>query len=289
MNKYTNTVFASDAICKTKRGDYHMITAKKTIPCNTLLLLEHVFTGDFDQCLLLIRDNQYLYDTMHPRVTSGNDTNEQTETADQNAPTKKWKTESEENKQTYALVKTTRNCIGAKLDNIFFGEYMSKFNHACLPNSVFFCAVSRNHHGTRHNYIAVYSTSNIAEGDEITINYGPNRGHDESDDFVCECGQSDVKRSQICNVIYKIIVDHAKQKKEMFEKMVEKYEKSAKCKEVMIYQYLAKQGMIHSNDDICSVTPALVKNLNAIYNEGTLEDKKEKFVEHINDLFGYDG
>ncbi|XWV26267.1 putative SET domain-containing protein [Tupanvirus soda lake] len=267
-NQYTSNVYLSDYISIFDTNNNKFVIADKDIPANTLLLIEHVYTGTSTDCHLLVRDNEYLYDTLCPRTTS-------------------WKDEKEEEKDQVSLVKVVRNCIGKNLNNMFIGDYMSKFNHACSPNSVFFLAVSKNHHGLVTNYIAVFSTKNIASGEEITINYGIDRGHNVSDDFGCACDNSKEERNKLCQVIYELINNLRKTNIDSIMEMVTKYEKTDECRKILIYQYLAKKGLIYTNKNVVSITQSCIKYLNSIYSEGTLDDKKDKMLDHLNELFSY--
>ncbi|XWV25013.1 putative SET domain-containing protein [Tupanvirus deep ocean] len=271
-NKYTACVYLSDYIGIFDTNNNKFVIANKEIPANTLLLIEHVYTGTSTDCHLLVRDNEFFYDSLCPRMTS-------------------WKDEKEEEKDQVSLVKVVRNCIGKNLNNMFIGDYMSKFNHTCFPNSAFFLAVSKNHHGLVTNYIALFSTKNIASGEEITINYGVDRGHNTSDDFICDCGKSKEDRDKVCNIIYELINNLRKTNMDSIVELVSEYEKNDQCRKILIHQYLAKKGLISTNDNVVSMTQSFVQHLNSVYGDGTtsgtLDDKKDKMIDHINELFSY--
>ena len=266
ISNYTGIVYLNDCIAIKKEKELMKVIATSDIPSHTLLLVEHVYTGSSSDCCLLVRDNEYLYDTLHPRQIL-------------------WKNEAEENKDAVALVKVLRNCFGKNLDNVFIGDFISTFNHYCIPNCVFFNACSKKHHGLTVNYIAVMSISNIKKDEELTIHYGFDRGHGASDDFSCECEKSKQDRDKICDIIYGIIVKLHKDNAEKITSMVSDYE--TKSKHILVYQYLAGKGLISTNSNVVSMTKSFVKYLNSLYHEGTIEDKKEKMIDHVNDLFSY--
>jgi len=65
--------------------------------------------------------------------------------------------------------------------------------------------------------------------------------------------------------------------------LVNIYEK--KSKKILVYQYLAKKGLIASNDNITSMTKSFADYLNSIYENGTIEEKKNLMLCHVNNLF----
>ena len=266
ISNYTGIVYLNDCIAIKEENGFIKVIATADIPSHTLLLVEHVYTGSSTDCCLIVRDNEYLYDTLHPRGIT-------------------WKNEAEENKDAVALVKVVRNCFGKNLDSLFIGDFISTFNHCCIPNSVFFSACCKKYHDLIVNYIAVLSISNIKKGEELTIHYGFDRGHGVSDDFSCACEKSKQERDKICDVIYGIIVKLQKDHLEKITAMVYDYE--IKSKHILVYQYLAKKGLISTNSSVVSMTKSFVKYLNSVYHEGTIDDKKEKMIDHVNDLFSY--
>ena len=262
-NFYTGIVCLNGQISIKTDKDFKSVIAINDIAPQTLLLVEHVLTGSSYDCQLVVRDNQYLFDQLFPRI-------------------KKWK-KTKKNKDACALEKIIRNCFGGSCDNIIVGDYLSKFNHACIPNSVFFNISKRNHNGMETNYVAVFSTNYIKRGEEITINYGTNRGHDGQDDFVCQCGKDKVQRDKLCEVIYGLITQLHEKYREPVSKRIDEYEENSK--KILIYQYLSKKGLIASTKSIVSMTKKCVDYLNATYSEGSVDDKKDKMVDEVNDLF----
>lgn len=265
-NYYTDIVYLSNAIEIRNDNNYKSVIANQNINSNTLLLVEHVFTGTYDECQLIVRDNEYLFNTFHPRSTN-------------------WTEESEETKDSIALLKVVRNCYGKDINNFFFGDFMANFNHSCMPNSVFFRAVGRNYHDLRTNYIAVISTKQITAGEEITINYGTDRGHDSSDDFCCSCNKSKEERDKICSVIYGLIVNLQNKYLDETTKLVNVYE--SKSNKVFVHQYLAKRGLVVSNENTVSMKKSFSEVLHSMYKEGTLEEKNNKFYHDVNNLFTF--
>jgi hypothetical protein len=262
-NYYTDIVYQNQSICIKEENGFKSVIASEDINSQSLLLVEHVFSGSTSDCHLLVRDNEYLFNQLCPRV-------------------KMWNKEKK-HKNKVSLTKVLSNCIGKNCDNVIIGDFISKFNHACVPNSVFFRAVTREHHDLVVNYIAIISTKNIKKGEEITIHYGFGRGHTKTDDFNCQCGKSKEERDKLCEIIYSIIINLQKNYSESIIGLVDVYEK--KSKTIMTYQYLAKKGLVASNASIVSMTKTFVELLNSIYTEGTIEDKKNKMVDHVNELF----
>jgi hypothetical protein len=262
-NYYTNIVYLNDGIDIIDKDNYKSVVSTKTINTHTLLLVEHVFTGTNEECHLIVRDNEYLFNTLHPRSLE-------------------WENESNEDKDQISLTKLIRNCYGKNLDNLFICDFMSKINHSCIPNTVFFRAIGKNIHGLQVNYIALVTIKEIAQGEEITINYGIDRGHDPSEDFCCMCEKTETERTKICSVIYGMAVQLQKNFLDEITKMVNAYEE--KTKKTLVYQYLAKKGLVVSNDDILSMKKSYVKYLNSLYVEGTIEEKNNEFFHYVNDL-----
>ncbi len=266
-NYYSDIVYLSDNIATKDENNFLSVVAATDIESHTLLLVEHVFTGTYDECQLIIRDNEYLFDIFHPRCL-------------------KWSEESEETKDSTALVKVVRNCYGKNIDNLFIGDFMAKFNHSCMPNAVFFRAIGKKYNELQTNYIAVISTKKIIAGEEITINYGTDRGHDPSEDFCCLCEKSKEERDKICAVIYGMVVWLQKKYIDEITKLVSEYEK--KSNKIFVYQYLAKRGLIVSNQDIVSMKKSFADLLHSTYQEGTIEEKNNKFFIEVCNLFSFD-
>jgi hypothetical protein len=266
-NNYTGIVYLNELIAIKEEDGYKKVIANHDIVSGTLLLIEHVYSGSLNDCYLLIRDNEYFYNVLHPRTNS-------------------WEKEKNNNDNSeVSLEKTVYNCIGKNLDNVFIGDYMSKFNHACVPNSIFFSAISKKYNDLIVHYIAVCSTSNIKKDEEITIHYGFDRGHNSSDDFTCLCGKIKEERDNICDIMYKLNINLRKGYTEQIKILVNEYE--TKSKYIFVHQYAAKKGLISTNTNIISMTKSFVTYLNSMYKEGTIENKKEEFLDYVNQIFSF--
>jgi hypothetical protein len=264
INNYTGIVYLNECIAIKEENGYQKVVANCDILSGTLLLVEHVYSGTSNDCYLLVRDNEYFYNILYPRTDT-------------------W--EKNKNNNEASLIKVVSNCIGKNLDSIFIGEFMSKFNHSCLPNSIFFSALCKKYDDLVANYVAVVSTSNIKKDEEITIHYGFERGHDVSDDFRCLCGKPKEERHKICNIICKLNINLKEVHNDKIKKLVDEYE--FKSKHIFVYQYAAKKGLISTNKDIVSMTKSFVTYLNSMYDKGTIDEKKDFFLDHVNNLFSF--
>lgn len=101
-NYYTSIIYSSNLINVVEENEYKSMIALDDIKSQTLLFIEHVFTGAVLECQIMVRENEYFYDQLYPRE-------------------KIWEKE-EKHKNKYAMDKVARNCIGRDCNNIIIGD-----------------------------------------------------------------------------------------------------------------------------------------------------------------------
>jgi hypothetical protein len=69
-NIYTRTVYQNESVDIDTNNDYKSMKATNDIKSGDLLIIEHVFTGTINTCRLVVRENLYLWNDLHPRVST---------------------------------------------------------------------------------------------------------------------------------------------------------------------------------------------------------------------------
>ena len=161
-NIYTKTIYKSDSIDINSDNGIYKIIAKHDIKYGEMLLIELVFVGDINTCVLLIRENEFMYNQLYPRLTKWNETNDRED----------------------ASIKFEKNSFTKNSDKFVIASDLSKINHSCDPNCITFYCSKLVVNGLDMRYLALYSIKNISHGEEIKIMYGDTHGHREEYDNI---------------------------------------------------------------------------------------------------------
>lgn len=264
MSNYTKVIYLNKLISIKKENNYNSFIASNDIEKHTLLLIEHTFTGSLEQCQHVIQTNEHLFNELHPRIKKWNET---------------------ENKNDIALKKVLANgFVISDSNSIVIGDTISKFNHSCSSNCAHFHAGQTKINNLMTNYLAIITIGDIKNGEELTINYGNDRGHIGSDDFKCLCGKTDAERQETQNILESISLYYQKNNIMSIKKnIIDKYESISK--NIMAFQYLAKIGLVVANDSYLSMSTQFQLIVDNVYKEGTPDEKKDKMIDYVNHLF----
>ena len=224
---YTKVIYQSELIYVDTNENYMSIKTNSDIKAGELLLIEHEFANTHDICTLVIQENEYLYNDLYPRLS-------------------KWK--KEDNRED-ATIKLIKNQFSEGGEMMIFGTTISKINHLCTSNCVIFLCSRITPFNITINYAVLYSTKNISKGDELTIMYNYQSGHNNEDDFVCDCNKSIDDRQKIWDIIKNIGASFQKINNDELQNIFTKYEESHEAKRIMILQYLVGHGYVINNDD----------------------------------------
>lgn len=261
-NSYMAIVYLHPNVSIQRVNNFSSMIANNTIKKNSLLLIEHVFTGSIDQCHFLVQENEYLYNELHPR-------NQKWSEMTNNAA-----------KEIIAKKKVSANGFMHSATEVILGDTVSKFNHSCTPNSLCFKAGESKINGFVFNYIGVFACKDVSEGEELKINYGGIRGHNGEDDFHCNCGLTTAERNRLEKKTSNQITDFIKQIS--LRPVISQYEKIANYQ--ILCQYLAISGLVISNETNYNLTNKLLLTFNKFYGSINLDEKKNQFIDHIQNV-----
>lgn len=262
---YTKTIYFSDSLQKVKKNNYCSIIANNPIPESTLVLLENSLTGSINYCIDVVQHNSYLFNELHPRILD-------------------WKrlreVSTKEEMRNFAMQKVKVNSFKFSEENITLGTTISSINHSCTPNSVCVLVKSFDLQNIVVNFLAIISLRNISAGEEITICYGNNRGHNNEDDFACGCDKTTAERKILAkNFTY----NENSQNVDLADAYIQKYIQSKNC---IINQVYAHYGFIMVDNENCYTTPDFINQTILLFgesnNEEDFDSKKNKMIEFIN-------
>lgn len=269
MDNFFTKVVYQGAITVTSELDYYSLKATNDIKSPDLLLIEHVFTDTISVCATAIKENEYLYNILHPRIRT-------------------WK---ESLDRDDAKQKLRSNCFVSKNDTerVSFGNMLSKINHSCQPNCVAFLCGNTVINEFTVKYFAVYSIRNIAKDEEITVSYGNQRGHHNKDDFQCQCNKTASERECVWNIIDKIGVTFQKTEHSYLQTLIDAYEKTEDARNIMFHQYQANHGCYitgvkNANNRIC-LTPRYMDFVNKKFKMGNQQDRICKMFNYVEEMF----
>jgi hypothetical protein len=162
-NTMVNLLYISTALEKRDNiGSRFGYYATKDIKRATLLIVEHVFTGNFQDAIRYIHFDQDTWEPLHPR-----------------GPTIK------------ASEKVISNVFGEG-DEYNIGLASSFFNHSCTPNTASFFEKTSQHPFHR-TLVMFYTLKDISKNTQLCIQYNTVAGHG-GHGFTCDCGASDETR-----------------------------------------------------------------------------------------------
>ena len=152
MSKYTSIVYKHEDI----KIETSKIVATNALKADTLLLIEHVFTGPNNICGTLIRNNDYMYENTEPR--------------------KPWRYEEMHNDyETEDLKKKVKkNCQKLEEEKLILSLEISKLESA-NPNADHYIHRCYSEY-IDVNYLCVYSSKTIDEGEYISSIDNVNEG-----------------------------------------------------------------------------------------------------------------
>lgn len=258
-NLYTGIVYQNPNIKVNKKT----IEAIENIKSQELLLVEHIFMGPYEICHSIIRDNEYLFNNLEPCDIMWNENNLINDTAKMNQ---------------YAINKMINNCAKNGEGRLIFGIIDSKIGHSCSPNVVSF-PYSRVCKYLEICYTFTYSIKNISKGDTLTgIPCASN---------VCNCGTSTEERKKFFKIIDDMSTTIRKREMELMNNIILKYESSLEGKTIMMYQYLAHNGIRCAgiNSDLALYGQRFLNISNEKYSTGSIEEKQDKFKKNAKLIF----
>ena len=139
------------------------------------------------------------------------------------------------------------------------GQDISSFNHSCMSNArtwVTACEIlGANYTAT---FISVYAYQDIAAGEEVTISYENDIGHDESrhHSFECTCGLDKDQRTKASHDRFTRPVSG------LHRRLIDRYmDEGSICESVVTYHLLADLGCYGH-----TVTPLFLKFLEREFN-----------------------
>jgi hypothetical protein len=262
-NTYTRTVYQNESIHIDTNNDYISVKAKNDIKYGELLLIEHIFRGTDNICTLVIRENEYLYNELYPRIS-------------------KWS----KNERDDANTKSIKNRFSEDGGIYYLGNMMSKINHSCDSNCIILCVKKKIFDDLIINYLILYSIKNITKEDEITIMYGHIRGHNNEDDFECGCRQSAEDRQKRWIIVNNIGNRIQKTEHIRLDNIIVEYEKLSESKNTMMYQYLASCGYVISNDRVC-ITQQFIDFVkeNTKNGDGSNDERIKHILDYVKRIF----
>lgn len=234
-NEYIYVIYKNDAIDICEENNYKYISANEDIDFGELLLIEHVLTVSRLDCHYIINNNQYLFDTYHPRGI-------------------KFKEVTNEDKGLITKTKISHNCFSFSedKDKLIMSDKIARFNHSCEPNASVYVQRKYKNVGLDTVFMEVYAVRHIDANDEITISYGPETAHRR--DFECKCGKGLNERVKIFSVISKIAQILSDQDGETIKKKIYEYLETPISKKILLNQFLSSRGIFMNGDTICAYT-----------------------------------
>ena len=200
------------------KNDSYSVVANKYIPVGTLLILENAIIGTNEYIYTVLNNRKELVKELYPRNSSDSYNFIPKEKVMDKIHHNVW--EWNDVKSPISLEDMSALCPA-----------ISKFNHSCKPNAFVRCFSNKEENEDEKEvlpieykgYIFIYSTSNILEGEEITVSYGFNIGHpyircddsmidegllysdDENEVFnwICNCDKSKTERFSYFRNAYK--------------------------------------------------------------------------------------
>ena len=243
MIRPTHVIFQLDDISFVNENENRKVKATKFIKKGTLLCVEHLFKGDIVRVQTLIERSPNIYNALFPRKD-------------------KWNAEQTDSQKQQSRVKTTLNCIKEKEDDtLFFGETLSKFNHACDANSSLTTLTTLIVGVYELFIISIVATKDIGEDDEIYINYGNNIGHEpefkQYTSYSCNCSMSfEERRAKAVEKKNFATSALTKSKNNIYVESLRKYLESTNAIHVTLCQELCAKG-IYISPDLVTITPKM--------------------------------
>jgi hypothetical protein len=164
----TGVVFQDNVDFVLSESGSYSVRAKTDLSAGTLVLLEHIVHGEMKDMFAALMIDNNLRDTLYPRTSPPS---------------------SDELKIGFNAF--SFNGV------IVLGNKISKFNHACHPNS-FLTTADR----VKDEYIyGVWTVAKVKAGEELTLDYMSGRAADLHTDakakygFACDCTENDIKRA----------------------------------------------------------------------------------------------
>ena len=260
-NFYTYPIYLSNYIKIETKNNYKSLIAAKDIEPDTLLLIEHLISLPVNEAILLVANNEYLYNELHPRKDKWND-----------IPLLK-------NRMDNALEKVKMNGFHRSNEEIVLGDIISKANHSCDPNSIHKVVINTTILDVNVIYIALINFKKIKKGEEVTFYYGNYRGHEfEINDFHCNCGRSNKQLDEISLQLINIET----QEYNKLEQIIKEKLKRTKNIEVLVAQKMFRMGFYIHNETSSNLTNELIQYLNNNYHgDGDLMKKKNQLIDDI--------
>ena len=232
-NHYTNVVYLNGLEIREK-DNYKSVIALNDISVGDLLLIEHAMVTDLAKLFAIVAYNEYLFDQYHPRISKWAETEDRSE---------------------LAKTKVLHNSFNYNMQPLMT-DFIAKCNHSCDPN----CAISPNRTVFIFGecvavFMEVYAVKNIPRGTEITISYGPDTGHHQSNDeykrdFACNCDVQRNERLIKCNAALELANSFSKKNNSNIMAKINVYRDLQPARRIMMYQYLAQKGIIINDDKI---------------------------------------
>lgn len=227
-NHYIGTVYLNPSIVIREENNYKSVIAVNDIAFGELLIIEHALSSTADICQTIIEHNEYLFDEYYPRKEKWIDNNE---------------------RQPNSREKINHNSFAHdKGDNLIMGDMIVKINHSCDQNCAVFFREDYNISGTSILFIELYSIRKIKRDTELTISYGPKTSHER--DFVCNCGKTLEERIKEFDLKYKLVSHLGNNCKEIVKEKIYNYLLTPIAKKILLYHYLANNGIFINNDII---------------------------------------
>lgn len=243
----TATLFRHDALDFQYADGQYCVKATRPIATGTLMLLEHVLSGDSAFVLAGIASSAPLFDTLYPRVFGGGGGDGGDGGLD---------------RQTMAAEKKDHNAFGFNGDDVV-GAAFCKFNHSCRPNCYMAAADVLKYHITRLLTVDIkvyglWAVRPIEAGEELFVDYvnggglEVHDGHAKHFGFTCtSCDREYIAQgAQRTDVYVQLCGDWQRRDAAFINRAVDVYSRMASTKPRLKAHFLGQRGYFECGDDV---------------------------------------